>query len=224
MKTASAQKFDQLVLEHRSIDFGIESEHDLEGGVNVCIRRVRSKIVGVSWGEDVAAENETRTEIGHVEAWLFLGELAESLGRDIYDDADTKDADSEFAAAVLYKFDTGLFDESTSRNAFYLHHIYIRPEYRGAGLAERVIRGCLLFHDLTRVGCVLLFVNSQFDLPENDPLKKGTRAAGDKKLEKLYRSMGFKRVKGQKGFMYANPELAAFWKAKPAATRETVGS
>jgi hypothetical protein len=49
-------------------------------------------------------------------------------------------------------------------------------------------------------------VNSQYDLPANDPLANHDEKAGDKKLAKLYGTMGFKPVRGHAGYMFASSE------------------
>jgi GNAT superfamily N-acetyltransferase len=195
--------FDRMVLAHAGVELPITRE-DEDGWF---VRRVRSQAFGIRYAED--SDDEQRVLMGSVDAALFLGSLAETCGVDLVWEADAIDGELCSVAELLYA-DDGLLSSETliadtaSLDALYIHHVRVEPAFRGARLGELLMNHTIAYHDPTRLAAVLLFVNSQYEMPKDDPFAGAERAKGDRKLAAYYAALGFRPVPGHRGYMFAD--------------------
>jgi GNAT superfamily N-acetyltransferase len=198
-KAKEALGFHSLLLVHEGISQRLDDDEE----VTRYFHRVTSRAYGL---RDTEEAEEEQVLLGKVEAHLMLGNLAENDRADIVMLADSLDQQAYDVAEILFGED-GLFFreppalESFGRNAIYLHHIYVEPQFRGVGLGRILNDAVLDYHDPSRFDVAILFVNSQFELPKGDPFARSSKAPGDKKLTTFYKTLGFGPLKGRPGYM-----------------------
>ena len=142
--------------------------------------------------------------LGTISGHWFLGGSALNSGVDIIDSADAMGVD-QLAVAELVYCEGGLRDEDENfcHNALCIDEFYLKPEVRGTGLAQWVLRRFVEAHDPGSLCAILTVPKADHLIDRNekkddDPLAKISVTEGNKKLKRFLKDLGFKRVKKTK--------------------------
>jgi GNAT superfamily N-acetyltransferase len=154
--------------------------------------------------------------LGYVSTYHFLAAKAFNAGVDIWEDADAWNIDLGEAASVMYKEGLCNLDSECSSNPcnmLLIQSMWIDPKYRGKGLAEKMVRRAIFYHDTAYLAAVLIAPNATWEAGR-EYTERGL-LAGIRKLRRMYSSWGFRTCPVHGNYMYLDGEHLNYKSPRP---------